>query len=187
MRPQGPIADAGTDAARAPAFVGRKIGEIRTVPFAGVEDVKAALAHGGQHAPDRLDRRAGERQIVAHAVHIAADAAEIGLHVDDDERGVGRTQVAVVGPRIGVCLHVALVHAVASIGRPCAEHPLIEEFQSRIPEQSSRAVANSVPTAVDCAMARGAPDISAFVGVISAGAELAPEAGKGMQRMLITK
>ena len=39
-------------------------------------------------ALDRLDRRAGEREVVAHLVDIAADAAEVGLHVDDDQRRV---------------------------------------------------------------------------------------------------
>ena len=65
-------------------------------------------------ALDRLDRRAREREVVAHLVDIAADAAEVGLHVDDDERGVLRPQVAVVGPGIGIGLHVTLGHASPS-------------------------------------------------------------------------
>ena len=70
--------------------------------LAGVEDVVALGAHGGEHAADRLDRRAGERQVVAHLVDIAAGAAEIGLHVDDDERRVVGAESAVKGPGIGV-------------------------------------------------------------------------------------
>ena len=63
-----------------------------------------------EHALDRLDRRARQRQIIAHLVDIAADAAEIGLHVDDDQRGVLRPQVAVIGPRIGIGGDIALGH-----------------------------------------------------------------------------
>jgi hypothetical protein len=52
----------------------------------------------------------GEGQVVAHAVDITADAAEIGLHVDNDQRGVSRPQVAVVGPGIGICVYVVFRH-----------------------------------------------------------------------------
>ena len=55
-----------------------------------------------EHALDRLDRRARERDVVAHRVDVAAGAAEVGLHVDDDEAGVGRREVAVEGPGVGV-------------------------------------------------------------------------------------
>ena len=70
--------------------------------LAGVENVEALGPHPRQRALDRLDRRAGQRQVVAHLVDIAADPAEVGLHVDDDERGILRTKVAVVGPGIGI-------------------------------------------------------------------------------------
>src|SRR5205085_11577509 len=96
------IADAGTDLARAPALVGRQVGEIGPVSLAGVDDVVLSRAHGGEHALDRLYRRAGEREIVAHGIDIAALAAEIGLHVDDDERRVFGTQFAIIGPRIRI-------------------------------------------------------------------------------------
>src|SRR5207344_3127267 len=68
------------------------------------------LPHGREQPLDRLDRRAREREIVAHLVDVAADAAEVGLHVDDDERRVAGPQVAVVGPGIGIGFHVALGH-----------------------------------------------------------------------------
>ena len=102
------IADAGADLPRAPALVGGQIGEIGAMAFAGVDDVEALGARGGERALDRLDRRAGQRQVVAHLVDIAADAAEIGLHVDDDQRGVLRTQIAVIRPGIGIGGDVAL-------------------------------------------------------------------------------
>ncbi len=100
------IADAGADLARAPTLVRRQIGEIGAMAFAGVENVKALAACGFERALDRLDRRAGEREVVAHLVDIAADAAEVGLHVDDDQRGVLRTQIAVIGPAVGIGFHV---------------------------------------------------------------------------------
>ena len=45
IRPHGPgIADAGADALRAPALVGRQIGQVGTVALAGVQDVVALPA-----------------------------------------------------------------------------------------------------------------------------------------------
>ena len=69
--------------------------------LASVNDVKTSRAHGLQHAPDRLDRRAGQAQVITHRVDIAAGATEIDLHVDDDERRIGRTELTVEGPGIG--------------------------------------------------------------------------------------
>ena len=43
------IADAGADPARAPALVGRQIGEIGAMALAGVEDVEALRAHRREH------------------------------------------------------------------------------------------------------------------------------------------
>ncbi len=96
------IADAGADAARAPAFVCGQVGQVRPMPLARVDDVIALGARRREQRLDRLDRRAREREIVAHLVDIAAAPAEIGLHVDDDDGGVLRPQIAVVGPGIGV-------------------------------------------------------------------------------------
>ena len=64
--------------------------------------VVAFGARGGEERLDRLDRRAGQREVVAHLVDIAAFAAEVGLHVDDDDGGVARPPVAVPRPRIRV-------------------------------------------------------------------------------------
>ena len=104
------IADAGADPTRTPALVRRQVGEIGTMALAGVEDVEAFLSRCLEHALDRLDRRAREREIVAHLVDIAADPAEIGLHIDDDECGILRPQVAVIRPRIGIGFYVAFGH-----------------------------------------------------------------------------
>ena len=104
------IADPGADLARAPALVGRQVGEVGTMALAGVEDRVPAVPQRRQHRPDRLDRRAGQRQVVAHPIDIAALAAEVGLHVDDDQRRVGGPQVAVPGPAVGVGGYVMLGH-----------------------------------------------------------------------------
>ena len=82
-------------------FAGRSR-EIRPMAFTRVHDVKALRARGGEHPLNRLDGRAGQREVVAHLVHVAARPAEIGLHVDDEEDGVLRAQVAIVGPGIGI-------------------------------------------------------------------------------------
>ena len=79
------VADAGADPLRAPALVGRQVGEVGLVALAGVDDRVALGAHGLEHVLDRHDRRAGQRDVVAHRVDIAAGRAEIGLHVDDDQ------------------------------------------------------------------------------------------------------
>ncbi len=75
-------------------LLARQIGQVGAVALARVHDVVALGPHRGQDAADRLDRRAGQRQVVAHLVDVAALAAEIGLHVDDDQRpcspGAGR-------------------------------------------------------------------------------------------------
>ena len=107
------IADSGADLARAPPLVGGQVGKVGPVAFAGVDDVKALRAHHREQFLDRLDRRAGQREVIAHLVDIAADAAEIGLHVDDDQRGVFRAQIAIIGPGIGFGFDVALGHGFA--------------------------------------------------------------------------
>ena len=66
------------------------------------------------HRPDLADLPANKRwrsrqaQIVPHPVDIDADPAEIGLHVDDDQRRVLRAQIAVIGPGIGIGRHLTL-------------------------------------------------------------------------------
>src|SRR3984957_16087770 len=102
------IADTGADLTRAPALVCRQIGEVWSMPLAGMDHMKALEARGREDLFDRFDRRAGEREVVAHLVDIAADTAKVGLHVDNDQRGVLRPQVAIIRPRIRVSGDVAL-------------------------------------------------------------------------------
>ena len=91
IRPHGPGSPiAAPMRSRSPALVGRQIGKIGAMAFAGVNDRVTLGPHRGEHSADRLDRRTGERQVVAHLVDIAPFAAEIGLHVDDDQRRVAR-------------------------------------------------------------------------------------------------
>jgi hypothetical protein len=67
-----------------------------------VEDRKAPRSQSTENLPNRLDARPGERYIVAEKIDIAAFAAKIGLHVDDDQRRVVAMQRTVEGPRVGV-------------------------------------------------------------------------------------
>ncbi len=92
------VADSRADALRAPAFVGGQVTEVRAMAFAGMDDGEAQRAHRGEQRLDRLDGRTGQCQVVTHAVHVAADAAEIGLHVDHDQGCVVRMQLTVPGP-----------------------------------------------------------------------------------------
>src|SRR5208337_1992371 len=96
------VANAGANALGAPALVGGQVGEIRTMPLARVDDLVAFRPGRIEKRSDRFDRRAGQGKVVAHRVDIAARAAEVGLHVDDDDGGVLRPPIAVVGPGIGV-------------------------------------------------------------------------------------
>ncbi len=104
--------------------------------LARVDDLVALGAHRGEHPLDGLDRRARQRDVVAHGVDVAAGRAEIDLHVDDDQRRVGRTEVAVERPRIGIGgdgaaagnhrRGDALVHGVGSGGCHRAAHLVID-------------------------------------------------------------
>ena len=96
------VADAGADPLRAPALVVGQVGEVGTVALAGVDDMVALGARGFEQRADRFDRRPGERQVITHRVDVAALAAEVGLHVDDDDGGVVRPPVAVPWPGIGI-------------------------------------------------------------------------------------
>ncbi len=84
------VADAGADPARAPALVRRQVGEIGPMALARMDDVVALGAHRRQHRPIGSIGALHQRQVVAHRVDVAALAAEIGLHVDDDQRRVVR-------------------------------------------------------------------------------------------------
>jgi hypothetical protein len=79
------------------------------MPLAGMENVKTQTAHLSEHHYDRFDRCSRQAQIVPHAVDIAADPAEIGLHVDDDQRRIALPEVAVIGPGIRVCCDMPLL------------------------------------------------------------------------------
>ncbi|OIQ64530.1 hypothetical protein GALL_539200 [mine drainage metagenome] len=111
------VADAGADLPRSPAFVRGQVREIGAVALTGMNDVETLRAHHGEQPLDRLDRGARQRQVVSHLVDVAADAAEIGLHVDDDERGVLRPQIAVIRPCIGLGLQIALGHGLSLVCR----------------------------------------------------------------------
>ena len=80
--------------------------------------VKALRSQRCQHGGDRLDRCARQGQVVAHRIDVAALAAEVGLHVDDDQGRVGRPQVAVVGPGVGVRLDERLSHCRGLLCQP---------------------------------------------------------------------
>ena len=78
--------------------------------FPRVQDVEALVAHCSEHALQRLNRLACEAQIEPHLVAVAAVPAEIGLHINDDQRRVLRPQVAVVGPWSRLGRNLSLGH-----------------------------------------------------------------------------
>jgi hypothetical protein len=78
-----------------------------------MKDVISLLTKRRQEHLQRLNRRTGKGNIVAHLIDISARTAEIDLHIDDDERGIFRAQIAVIGPRVGIGFDVggAFIHA----------------------------------------------------------------------------
>jgi hypothetical protein len=80
------------------------------MPFARVKDMKVVAAHRGEDRRDRSDRRAGQGEIIAHAIDVATDAAKISLHVDHDERGIRWPQIAVIRPRIRIGGNTSFSH-----------------------------------------------------------------------------
>jgi len=88
--------------ARTPALVSGQVGEVGAMTFARVQDQVAAGAHPVEDAADRLDARARQPDVVAEQIDVAALAAEVRLHVDDDQRRVVGAEVAVPGPGIRI-------------------------------------------------------------------------------------
>src|SRR5262245_9916299 len=62
------------------------VGQIRQVPFAGMDYEKASAPRGVEHPRTRLDRGLETRDIVAERRPEAPRLQEVALHVDDDER-----------------------------------------------------------------------------------------------------
>jgi hypothetical protein len=94
------ISDAGADALAAPPLVRGQVVQVGTMPFTRVYDVKAGAADVGEHVLNRRDWRARQREVVPHGVDVSALAAEVRLHVDDEEHRIGGPQIAIPGPLI---------------------------------------------------------------------------------------
>ena len=72
------------------------------MPLAGVDDRQPRGASSGEHPRGRLEAGPGQIEVIAHRIDVAAGAAEVDLPVDEDQGGVGRAELAVVGPGIGL-------------------------------------------------------------------------------------
>jgi hypothetical protein len=85
------VSDPGTlDAAR--ELSRRRIGEIRPVPLAGVDDENAAIACRRERPAAGRDGGLQQADIVAQTLAEAAPLDEIALHVDDHERRLRRRE-----------------------------------------------------------------------------------------------
>jgi hypothetical protein len=73
--------------------VRRRITQIGTVAFAGVNHQRAVPAEGREHGTARLDRRLEAGYIVAECGAETAKLKKIALHVDDDEGGMGKVDI----------------------------------------------------------------------------------------------
>ena len=87
---------------RSPALVGGQVGEIGAVALARVQDRIAGRPHLFEHAADRIDAGARQADVITEQIDVTALAAEIGLHVDHDQRGVLRTEIAVPWPGVRI-------------------------------------------------------------------------------------
>ena len=100
----------GSDAVESSRSSSLSIPSSANEPSSRVKDVETERPHGAKDSPDRLDRRACHRKVVAHFVHVASRLAEVGLHVDDEEDRIFRAELAVVGPGIGISFDVTWCH-----------------------------------------------------------------------------
>src|SRR4029079_5304464 len=91
----------GTDASSAREFVRWAVGQIGPMTFARVDDGESTSASGVEHAHRWCQYRSSAGQGVAHTLDIPARTAEVGLPVDEHQRGVTRIDDAVIGPWVG--------------------------------------------------------------------------------------
>mmetsp|Transcript_51052 Transcript_51052/g.108458 ORF Transcript_51052/g.108458 Transcript_51052/m.108458 type:complete len:238 (-) Transcript_51052:5-718(-) len=90
----------GANLAGSPSLVGREVSQVRAVALTGVHDVVACFTHGVHDLSDGLDGLTSQGNVVAHFVHVATDATEVRLHVDDNQGGVLGLHVPIVGPAV---------------------------------------------------------------------------------------
>ena len=94
------VADARARLPRPPPLVVGEVRQGRAVALARVYHPDPRGASGGEDRAERLDGCSGQRHVVAHLRDVSAEAAEVGLHVDEYERDVVGGEGAVVGPRV---------------------------------------------------------------------------------------
>jgi len=99
------LANLGADGRRAQPLVLRQIGKARSVALARMDHSHIGAARRLEHSLQRLDRRASGVDIVPHAVNVATVAAEVNLHVDDDEGSCLWVELATARPGVGDRLH----------------------------------------------------------------------------------
>src|ERR1017187_3500937 len=105
-RPRIADAHAGFRPPGPPSLVGRKVRQIGAVTFSRVVHGKSPHAERRENTVDRLDARAGQRDVVPEQIDVSALAAKVRLHVDDNESRVVTPQIAVERPRVGYRRHV---------------------------------------------------------------------------------
>jgi hypothetical protein len=66
------------------------------------EDREVVATRQGQDPLDGLDWRPPQGQVVAHAAHVAANTAEIRLHINHDQGRIGRAQIAIIRPGVRI-------------------------------------------------------------------------------------
>ena len=64
----------------------RRVGEVRQMSLAGMDDEDAVISRRRQHGGDRLHRAGQLRDVIAEGLAKTARLHEVALHVDDDKR-----------------------------------------------------------------------------------------------------
>jgi len=97
------VTNSSVHSSGSPTLVGWKVRKIRAVTFSGVDDNITLFSEDLQQIGDaRDDDTVSLHGFRIHASEISIERAEINLHINDDESGVVRADVAIVGPWIRV-------------------------------------------------------------------------------------
>src|SRR4029077_1219563 len=86
----------------------RRVGEIRPVAFARVDDEQARGTRRFQHRLAGRDRRAEQRHVIAERFAESARLEEVALHVDEDQRGTRKVERHRLGFSVDSCAQRSL-------------------------------------------------------------------------------
>src|SRR5271166_4431129 len=87
--------------------------------FPRMNDCETQSTHSFKHHSRWLDGRRGEADVERHLIAVPAGFQEVGLHVDDNERGILWRPGAVKGPSVGIGLDLRKFHVSSLRSQGC--------------------------------------------------------------------